>query len=297
MTIKFFPSACRRCKGVATAYCLLPIACFLLLNGCANPERLFNKAKKLEGKGFFVEAGINYDQLAKKFPQAALAPEALYRIGLIYQKKLKLFTYSNKYYLSIINNYPASQPWVALAGQGLLTSPNYFPMQAGNFWIEGDSDTGGVNMRAEWNCSQISAGVWSISRRISAGSHFVKELKQYYRIKGSQLYQFAQLNDEGGVIILSYPFEKGRAWRTVNDGKWMEYKVEATDERVAVKAGSFPGCLKIGERNLAFPGSVKYNYYAPGAGWVLTTTALVGGTEHRSTELLSYKVFPESGAL
>jgi hypothetical protein len=272
------------------AYCLLPIACFL---GCSSPEHLFKKAQALEGKGYFVEAGITYDKLAKKYPAAALAPEALYRIGRIYQKKLKLLSYSTRYYLSVIENYPSSQEWAALAGRGLLTSPDYFPLHTGNFWIEGDSDTGGVNMRAEWNCSAVSSGTWEITRRISAGSHFVKEIKQYYRVKGSQLCQFANRQDDPGVIILSYPFEKGRSWRTVSDGKWMEYRVEETDERIAVKAGSFPGCLKIGERNLAYPGSVKYNYYAPDTGWVLTTTALVGGVEHRSTELLSCKVFPE----
>jgi len=275
------------------AYCLLPIACLLYLAGCSNPERLFTKGQKLESRGFFVEAGIKYDLLAKKFPRAALAPQALYRIGRIYHKKLKLFSYSTRYYLAILDKYPSSQPWAGLAGAGLLTSPDYFPLHSGNFWIEGDSDTGGVNMRAQWTCDTVSSNTYSITRRISAGSHLVKVITQYYRIKGSQMCQLAKPADEAGVIMLSYPFELGRSWRTVSDGKWMEYKVDFTDQRITVKAGSFPGCLKIGEKNLAYPGSVKYNYYAPEVGWVLTTTALVGGSEHRSTELLSYRVFPE----
>jgi len=274
------------------AYCLLPIAC-CLLSSCGSPERLFSKAQKLEGKGFFVEAGITYDKLAKKYPQAQLAPQALYRIGRIYQKKLKLFSYSNRYYETLLNRYSSAQPWAHLAGAGLLTSPNYFPLHAGNFWIEGDSESGGVNMRAQWVCDEISSNTYCMTRRIFAGSHLVKEIKQYYRIKGTQLRQFERSSDEAGVIMLSYPFETGRSWRTVSEGKWMEYKIEASGERISVKAGSFPNCLKIAERNLAYPRSVKYNYYAPEVGWVLTTTALVGGAEHRSTELLSCKVFPE----
>ena len=149
-------------------------------------------------------------------------------------------------------------------------------------------------MRGQWACDAVSSGTWRITRRISAGSHLVRELKQYYRVKGSQLRQYSKLTDDAGVIMLSYPFEAGRAWRTVNEGNWMEYKVDSVGERITVKAGSFPGCLKIGERNLAYPNSIKYNYYAPEVGWVLTTTALVGGSEHRSTELLSCKVFPEA---
>ena len=272
---------------------VLGICMVLVMGGCGGPDKLFNKAQKLETKGFFVEAGITYDKLAKKYPLAARAPEALYRTGRIYQKKLKLFSYSNRYYLSILDKYSSSQPWASLAGAGLLTSPNYFPLHAGNFWIEGDSDTGGVNMRAQWTCDAVSSGTYAITRRIYAGSHLVKELKQYYRVKGSQLCQYARQYDDTCVIMLAYPFAAGRSWRTVAEGSWMEYKVASDGERVTVKAGSFPGCLKIGERNLAYPGSVKYNYYAPEVGWVLTTTALVGGIEHRSTELLSYKIFPE----
>jgi hypothetical protein len=224
-----------------------------------------------------------------------LAPEALYRIGRIYQKKLKLFSYSNRYYTMVLDNYSSSQPWVGMACVGLLTSPDYFPLHEGNFWIEGDSDSGGVNMRSQWICNAVSSGTYSITRRISAGAKFVRDIKQFYRIQGLQLRQYAKLSDDSGVITLAYPLETGRSWRTVVDGNWMEYKIEAANERITVKAGSFPACLKIGERNMAYPKSVKYNYYAPDVGWVLTTTAFVGGSEHRSTELLSYKVFPEVG--
>ena len=210
-----------------------------------------------------------------------------------FQKKLKLFVKARQYYRTLLDQYPQAQPWAAWAATGLLTSPDYFPLHAGNFWIEGDSESGGVNMRAQWDCAEASSGTFLITRRISAGPRLVREVKQWYQREGLRLSQYSRAPNDRGTVVFSYPFELGHSWRTVSEGRIVEYAIVSIGERITVKAGSFTGCLKVSERYLEFPRSVKYNYYAPEVGWVLTTTAFVGGAEHRSTELLSCKVFPD----
>ena len=67
----------------------------------------------------------------------------------------------------------------------------------------------------------------------------------------------------------------------------------ANNLSVKVKAGQFNGCLKVSEENPELPGTLKYIYYAPDAGWILTTISVSGGKEHHNTELLSYRILPD----
>jgi hypothetical protein len=115
-------------------------------------------------------------------------------------------------------------------------------------------------------------------------------MNRYYRKEDYELREYTKPGAKNYTAVLTYPFIQGRSWRTKKDDRKVVYKIVSTNAAVKVKAGNFSGCLKISESYPALPGSVKYIYYAPEVGWVLTTTAKVGGREHRNSELLSYSL-------
>jgi VanZ family protein len=271
---------------------VLAAALSFSLSGC-GPRADLIKARHLEEGGYFVEAAMKYEGIYKHFPGNPAAPEALYRLGRLYQSRLKLYSQADHYFSAVVDKYPGSAPWAAQAKQGLLTSPDYFPLTDKSFWIEGDSETGGRNMRAEWNCLETSSGTYAITKRISAGAHLVAQVKRYYRREDLELREYADPAAVRHSVVLSYPFVEGKTWRNVEDGKMVTNKIVSRVAAVKVKAGEFANCLKISEENSDTPGSVRYSYYAPGVGWVLTTTAVAGGKEHTNTELLSYRIMPE----
>lgn len=264
----------------------------LLLAGCGVQQQLA-KAQTLEKKGYYVEAGLKYEEIAQRYPKDAVAAEALYRAGSVYQKNLKLFSQAGHYYTRLIEAYPQSSPWAALAREGVMDSPDYYPLKHGSFWIEGDSETGGHNMRAQWDCTRISTGTFSIRRRIYAGDKMVTESTRFYRKEDLQVHEYDKFPAPRYLTLLSYPYFEGKSWKNLFSGHTIVVTVAAKDIPVRVKAGEFVGCIKISEEDRDLPGSIKYNYYAPGVGWILTTTASAGGKEHSNTELLSYKIVPD----
>jgi hypothetical protein len=148
-------------------------------------------------------------------------------------------------------------------------------------------------MRAEWNCRAVSSGTVSIQRRVFAGKAVVTDITRYYRKENLEVREYTAAAGPQFVTLLAFPFEEGKSWKSRRDGFTVMYTVAARKCSVTVKAGSFNDCLKIGEENPAIPGSIKYTYYAPGVGWVLTTIASGSGKEHQNTELLSYKIAAE----
>jgi len=273
-------------------YLFLSAAFALMLFGC-GPGNELKKAVKLEEGGYFIEAAMKYEGIYKRYPNTAAAPEALYHLGVLYQKRLKLFSQAGHYFTAVLDKYPGSSSWVALSRYGLLTSPDYFPLTDKSFWIEGDSQAGGKNMRAEWNCIVVSSGVYTMNKCISAGNRVVARVKHVYRKEDLEVREFEDAASAKYAVIMSYPFTEGRVWKNFEAGKLVAYKIVSRIVAVKVKAGEFANCLKISEESSAAPGSIKYNYYAPGVGWVLTSVAAAGGREHNNTELLSYRIMPE----
>jgi len=265
----------------------------LALSGC-GADYQFKQAQKLEKNGYYVEAGFRYQEICKKYPANPICPEALYRLGRIYQKKLKLYSQAVNHYKKLIEYYPSARPWAGLAKVGLFECPDYFPLSRGSFWIEGDSETEGRNMRAEWDCQAVSTGTFLIAKRLFAGANHVTDIKRYYRKEDLQLREYSNLGSGVYSVALQYPFESGKYWQTNRDGRKVLCGIVANNLSIKVKAGEFSGCLKISEENPELPGSVRYNYYAPDTGWILTTTSAAGGSEHRNTELLSYKIAQEN---
>ena len=260
-------------------------------SGCGAKFQ-FEQAQKLENTGYYVQAGFRYHDIFLKYPTDRICPQALYRLSVIYQKKLKLYNQAAQYYKKLIEYYPTSEPWSGLAKQGLFDCPDYFPLNEGNFWIEGDSETEGRNMRAEWNCHTVSSGTYSVNKKLFAGAVRVADIKRYYRKENYELREYIGPAHGEYSIVLRYPFEEGKTWNTVRDGRKVFCRIVANNLSIKVKAGEFNSCLKVSEENPELPGSIKYNYYAPDAGWILTTISVSAGREHSNTELLSYKVLP-----
>lgn len=267
---------------------LINLLLILIFSGCSAKLR-FKEAQWLERNGYYIEACMRYEKIYSKYPASPLSPEAAYRIGSIYKDKLKLLSQACVYYKKVIDLYPKSEPWAKLAKQGLLSSPDYFPLSLGSFWIEGDSDTKGSNMRSEWTCSEASSGTYTIKRRVFAGKKFVNEIKRYYRRENLEVQEYEDKNMTKYTPIITYPYIEGKTWKAGTK----TLKIVLNSAALKVKAGEFSNCIKISEEDSILPGSIKYNYYAPDTGWILTTASAVGGKEHNIAELLSYKIMPE----
>lgn len=273
-------------KGIILYLCVA-VAC----SGCGAKFQ-FEQAQKLEKDGYYVQAGFRYHKICEKYPSNKICPQALYRLSVIYQKKLKLYSQAAQYFKKLIDYYPSSEPWNGLAKKGIFDCPDYFPLNESNSWIEGDSETEGRNMRAEWNCHEVSTGTYSIVKKLFAGESRVADIKRYYRKENYQLREFTVPGKGEYSVVLQYPFEEGKTWYTVRDGRKVTCRIVANNLSIKVKAGEFNGCLKVSEEDPELPGSIKYNYYAPETGWVLTTISVSEGREHSNTELLSCRVLP-----
>lgn len=280
----------KRIKKTSLLFINLAVA---LTFSCCGVNYQFQQAKRLEDKGFYIQATLKYDKIYKKYPDHPLSPEALYRLGRIYQKKLKLYSQAVHYFQKLLETYGKSEHWASAAKLGILNSPDYFPLTKGSFWIEGDSETGGHNMRAEWNCFEVSTGTYRIERLISAGSRRVAKIERFYKKDNLELRESADPKGLSFTVILSYPIVEGNVWKSYKDDKPVIYKIVSKTVALKTRAGEFTNCLKISEIVPNLPGSIKYNYYAPEVGWVLTTTSISGGIEHNSSELISYKINPD----
>lgn len=271
---------------------LLLAGLFAILNSC-GPSADLSKARSLEKRGYYVEASLKYDKFIKNHPGDKRCAEALYRMGRIYQKKLKICSHAQRYFLKTAEQFPGVEPWSGLAKKDILNCPDYHPLTEGTFWIEGDSQTGGKNMRAEWTCKEVSSGTFRITRKFSAGSKQVMSVERFFRKENMEFREYSAPQAKDYTLLYAYPLETGKEWRTSRDGREIKYKILGKDAVVKVKAGEFGNCIKISEEYPSLSGSKKYNYYAPDIGWVLTTTSASGGQEFRNTELISYKIMPE----
>jgi len=273
-------------------YKIIPLVVALFFICGCGPSSEFNRAQQLETDGYFVQSAIKYEGIFKKYPDKPMAPEALYRAGRIYQKQLKLYSKAGILFTKLREFYSAVEPWGGLAEDALFACPEYFPLGDGNFWIEGDSRTGGENMRAEWSCVASSGTVYRVNKRILAGRSLVAQVNRYYRVQNLELRESVDNLFKQYTVVLTYPFEPGRSWTTSRDGRAIKCRIIDRNAEVKVVAGDFTNCLKISEEYPNLQGAIKFNYYAPGVGWVMTSTASLGGTEYRSSELLSYRLRP-----
>jgi len=271
-----------------SAVFLLFVFAGLLMSGCSGYE--VARLKRLEAAGKFIDAAVGFERFALKNPSSRLAPYALLDAARIYNYELRLPAKSSSIYRKIEQDYASRPDIVAKAREGLLRSPDYMPLADGARWVEGDSASGGSNMKAVWTAKEVSTGSFILEKRYTAGtdSRSVALKKVFYVFDGYSLVEKQALSSPDGRIFLEYPIYHGKEWKYGE----LALRIEFVPGVVEVKAGKFAECIRIAERTTS--GSVtKYNYYAPYVGWILTTVATSAGGEHRNSELISYE-FPQN---
>lgn len=244
----------------------------------------FWQGEKFAQKGKYEKALDRYQICAERYPKYRRAPEAWLRIAEIYDYKLGLCRKAKKIYKKIMEKYPQSQ-WAELAQEKIKHCYDYFPLNKGNLWVEGDSETGGKNYRAEIYCIEP----YKIVKKVYAGKKLVTSIELTYSKDEKEFREYTP--SSGERTLFCYPLKKGRTW-TAGDGlEEIVYTLTSKDAQVETKAGKFSDCLKIRQEKKTAPGSFRFDYYAPEIGKVLVTQAtLRNPQEVRISELLSYKI-------
>jgi hypothetical protein len=272
---------------------ILLTAFAVLMAGCGAKSDM-KRAKKLEAKGKFDEAWDGFQRLAADHPQSPLAPEALFRAGLMAQRRLGDCYMAGSFYDRVIEMYPQSAPWARAAALQKQNCPDYFPLIAGTEWIEGDSETQGKNARIQTVCKALEgsdslpseAGI--LVKTYFAGDKKSSGLELFYKKTPEELLEFRNREDAVGKVLLQWPISVNTEWKTRPSDVTFLYKIVSLDEKVRVVAGEFEHCLKVQSGVSGIVGASTNEYYAPGVGRVLTTIS-TKGNENRVTELLSYK--------
>jgi len=260
----------------------------ILLTGC-GPNFYLKQAEKKEQKKLYPQALAIYQRLIKRYPdRREIVALALWRSGKINQK-LKNYPAAVESF-QMLKLYPR---WRSEAEKEIFRSPDYFPLQENNQWVEGDSQSCGKNMQTIWKCKKIAPEIFEISRTISAGPTRVSVIRSYYSLKGQKLLESSQPDLTNSSVFLDYPFTTGKTWEIARSGQKLSLTIISENVTVTTIAGQFQQCLKIAEQ---VPGSsaITYRYYAPDVGWVLTTIgSQTSAKEYRNSELLSYQVKTE----
>jgi len=250
---------------------------------------LYLQGERYSKRGDYQKALRYYQICVERYSNYKNTPEILLRIAEIYHHKLNDSREAKRAYQKIIKNFPDSE-WEKLAGEKIKAVYDYFPLEKGNFWLEGDSETGGKNYLAEIACIEP----YKVVKKIYAGKKLVSALNLTYQKTERELYEYEEGIGKEGQVIFSYPLEIGNTWSTGRNLEEIIYTVISKEEEIKTKSGKFSDCLKIRREKRTTPGSFRYDYYAPEVGRVLVTQAsLRNPKEVRISELLSYKIVEE----
>ena len=103
------PARKMKLRGIILYLCVAVVC-----SGCGAKFQ-FEQAQKLEKNGYYVQAGFKYHNICQKYPADQICPQALYRLSVIYQKKLKLYNQAAQYFKKLIEYYPSfrtmERPW------------------------------------------------------------------------------------------------------------------------------------------------------------------------------------------
>jgi len=273
-----------------------------MIAGCGSQAQ-FREAQDLEAKGKGYEAWLKYQEFAAAHSAHQRAPEALFRAGWLAQMNMKDCFAARTFYGRVLERYPQSDPWAKAAKLQKFNCPDFFPLIKGSKWVEGDIETKGEIARTEIVCKALSgdeAGLPSEKGRLHqtfyAGNKKFRASSIIYKKANGQLLQFNNQNDPRSKIILKWPIEKGKKWKTKSGGKIYRYVIVATNLTIRVEAGEFTDVIKVGSYVDGAPRSLSNEYYAPGVGRILKTVS-TGKKENRVLELISYDLppWPEFG--
>ncbi|MFA5858133.1 MAG: hypothetical protein WC955_03600 [Elusimicrobiota bacterium] len=268
-------------------YVLMVLLIYLVIH---NVRFYFGYGKELESKKQVWDAVEQYVTTAEKFPSSTVAPEARYRAAELLREKVKDYGLALYQYELIITSYPESKHAKLAVGQREYCY-DFMPVVAGHFWAEGDSQTGGQNYRAEivsvGKSKVAGRDVEVLQRKVFAGKQVVSNTREYYYFEGKSLVRHDTANPQ---TVMIQPLLLDTQWFARQMGQEVVFTVVARGLNITVRAGTFTKCAKIRQEYKSLPGSWRYDYYAPGVGRILTTTAAGKMPETRMTELLTYRV-------
>lgn len=236
-----------------------------------------------------VQALRHYESFLAARPRDPRSCEVRLRAAELYRETFDRCGEARRHYEAAARDFPRMTVCAQRAKAGLLTCPDYFPLDRGRTWVYVDSDTKGRAMRLDWELrrsSGVAGGV--ISATFHAGRKRVREGLEFYAKEDWAVWR---VGGSGREAFLRYPYSEGLSWTgTRTDGgtgSRVEWLVVSSSESVAVAAGAFTGCLKVRELDARYPGTWRYDYYCPGVGRVKTS---VGGPgfENPNTELLRF---------
>jgi hypothetical protein len=256
-----------------------PLALAVLLSGCDTYQYLAGTF--YEDSRRPVQALRHYENFLASRPQDPRSCGVRLRAAELYRIFFNRCEEARVHYEAAARDFPRQKACVDRAKLGLLLCPDYFPLDAGRTWVYVDSASGGRAMRQESEAlvssGTIQSGLYAGDRRIFLKTErFEKADWAVWR-----------LDTQGREPILRYPYNEAMTW-TVKRGKsTVEYLVASSSAAVTVRAGTFYGCVKMREREVAKRSAWKYDYYCPGVGKVKTSVA-GPGYENPNTELLQY---------
>jgi hypothetical protein len=182
-------------------------------------------------------------------------------------------------------DFPGMTECTSRAKLGLLTCPDYFPLDLGRTWVYADSASGGKAARIDWEVRRATASFsGSLQTSLYAGNRRIREATESYVKENWAVWRTDVKPPEP---FLRYPFNEGQAWKAKRGKTDVEWLVISADAAVKTAAGAFAHCLKVRERDMRYPKTWRYDYYCPEVGRVKIT---VGGPgfENPNMELLRF---------
>lgn len=252
---------------------LLPLALMAALSSCDSAR--FYSGRFLHETKRWAAAVKALEKFVEASPAHPRACEARLRLGSIYAGVFDRHLEARRHYEAAARAFPGDESCVERAKAGLLSAPDFFPVEPGRTWVFGDSASGGRAMRLEW---QVRDG--AVLASLFAGNKRLSVSKTSYEKRD---WTVSAVGGKKPVVFLRYPFVKGSQW----SANGMKYRVEADSIAVKVRAGAFDNCIKVRESNPELTAAWKYDYYCPGVGRVKTTVG-APGIESPNTELIRY---------
>lgn len=259
----------------------LPFAVALLLTGCDTYHYL---AGTLHEDARRPQRALpHYEAFLKSRPKDARACEIRLRAAGLY-RRFERCAEARVHYEAVARDF-ASVPECHERGQvGLLTCPDYFPLDAGRSWVYVDSASKGRAMRQEFEVRRSSGAGGTVLSSLYAGDRRIRSAEERYEKRDWAVWR---VEGKDAQPLLRYPYNVGQSWTARREKVLLRYVIEAAGLEVRTEAGRFSGVLKVRETDTRFPHTWRYDYYAPGVGRVKTTIA-GKGYENPNAELLRY---------
>lgn len=228
-----------------------------------------------------VEAVRHYEAFLASRPKDPRSCEVRLRLAELYRRTFGRCEEARVHYETAARDFPRQAECLNRARAGLLSCPDYMPVEAGRTWVYVDSESGGRALRQE---AETGASSGTITTGFFAGNNRVLVKTESYAKADWAVWR---ADKDGREPILRYPYNEATRWTVKRGRSEVEYLVTSSSAAVKTRAGEFTGCVKMRERELRNKNAWKYDYYCPGVGRVKTT---VGGPgyENPNTELLRF---------